>query len=131
MKNRAKCRLCQSLIESFHVHDYVECKCGEIAIDGGNDYFKAVFKNPENFLRVDDEGNEIVIKYKVEPQDPVDVKPLDIPASSPTYGDLLDMLDNMCKNFENLPAHAMSHSVNQYDLHSLICLLGMIFRKLG
>ena len=55
MKNRAKCKLCNSIIESFHRHDYVTCACGEIAVDGGLDYFKVIARDYANFLRIDDE----------------------------------------------------------------------------
>lgn len=35
IRNSAKCRNCGEVIQSFHLKDYVECKCGAIAIDGG------------------------------------------------------------------------------------------------
>lgn len=59
MRNRAKCRRCDDIIESTHRHDFVTCKCGEIAVDGGQAYFRAAAKNFENFIRLDDEGNEV------------------------------------------------------------------------
>ena len=55
MRNIAKCKLCSSIIESKHRHDYVSCLCGEISIDGGNDYHKCFAKDWRNFVRVDDE----------------------------------------------------------------------------
>ncbi len=42
MRNRIKCRLCNDIIESLHVHDFKWCKCGAIAVDGGQHYFKRV-----------------------------------------------------------------------------------------
>jgi len=36
--NKARCLLCNTIIESSHRHDYVKCKCGAIAVDGGKDY---------------------------------------------------------------------------------------------
>jgi len=133
MKNRAKCKLCQSLIESFHRNDYVSCSCGEIAIDGGLDYFKVVAKNYDNFLRVDDQGNEIVIKVKEKDEvketiDSDDVKPL-YTESKLSHADLLKMFEEMGKNIENLPPHAMTMPVNQYDLGSLISILLLIFKS--
>ena len=38
--NRCKCRLCGTVIESKHRHDFVRCKCGEIFTDGGDDYIR-------------------------------------------------------------------------------------------
>ena len=123
MKNRAKCKLCQSIIESFHSTDYVVCNCGEIFVDGGaalgcgaNEWF--------NFLRVDDQGNEIVVKV----QEKEEIEP--IPEShKPNKKQLLDMLDEMIKNVENLPSHAMLTPINHYDYCSLMILLSSIFRS--
>lgn len=38
--NKAKCRRCGDIIESKSVHDYVICKCGAIAVDGGKEYLR-------------------------------------------------------------------------------------------
>lgn len=47
-KNKARCRLCKDVIESKFRWDFVSCKCGAIAVDGGNDYHRRV-GNRENF----------------------------------------------------------------------------------
>lgn len=127
MKNRAKCKLCESVLESFHQFDYVECKCGEISIDGGEGVFKCFAKNWDNFLRIDDQGNVIVPKMKQK--DEVDVKPLYTENEKPTKQDLIKILEDMIKNIENLPEHAMTQSVNQYDLMSLMMILVSIFKS--
>ena len=38
VRNSAQCRVCQDNIESKSVHDFVSCKCGAIAVDGGREY---------------------------------------------------------------------------------------------
>lgn len=38
--NKAKCNKCDDEIISYHRHDYVTCKCGAIAVDGGTEYLK-------------------------------------------------------------------------------------------
>ena len=40
IKNIAKCLLCGDIIESKHRHDFVTCKCGNLSVDGGQDYWK-------------------------------------------------------------------------------------------
>lgn len=40
--NKVKCLLCKDIIESTYTHDYVECKCGNIAVDGGSDYARRI-----------------------------------------------------------------------------------------
>lgn len=40
--NRGRCRICQTVIESKHVHDFVSCKCGAVSVDGGHEYLRRV-----------------------------------------------------------------------------------------
>jgi len=126
MRNKAKCKKCLSVIESFHATDYVECKCEEISVDGGQ-AMRCTAKNWENFLRFDNEGNEIVPKIIEKPIDQPDIKPTDL--KFPTKAELLNMLDGMIENIEKLPQQAMTTAVNQYDHISLLILLSAIFRS--
>jgi len=126
MKNRAKCKLCGSIIESFHEHDYITCKCSEISIWGGLNAYYTSANDYSNFLRVDDEGNEIVVSVKEK--ETSNVKPLYI-ETKPTRADLIKMLEEMAKNIENLPPSSMSSPLTNYDLGSLISLLTMIFKS--
>lgn len=122
MRNRAKCKLCDTTIESFHDLDYVACKCSEISVSGGSK-MECAAKNWENFLRVDDKGNEIIVKVMdkiIQEQAEETIKP--------TKKELIDMLDEMIKNIENLPQHAMTSAVNHYDLTSALLLLSALFK---
>ena len=47
IRNAAQCKLCGDVIESKHVHDYVTCECGNISVDGGLEYLRRGFKNPD------------------------------------------------------------------------------------
>lgn len=38
--NRIRCKRCGDIIESKSRHDFVWCKCGACAVDGGHDYTK-------------------------------------------------------------------------------------------
>lgn len=38
--NKIRCKKCGDIIESKHRHDFVVCKCGAVAVDGGHDYLK-------------------------------------------------------------------------------------------
>lgn len=42
LTNKAKCLKCGDVIESTHRHDFVQCKCGAIAVDGGREYLRRV-----------------------------------------------------------------------------------------
>ncbi len=127
MRNRAKCKLCQSIIESFHRHDYVSCKCGHISIDGGLEYWRCSAIDWNNFLRIDDEGNEIIptIKDKEEPI-PSEVTN---PVPPPTKRELLGMLDEMIASYERLPVDARTQAPTNYDLAAALLLLSSILRS--
>ena len=126
MRNRAKCKLCKSIIESFHRHDYVSCGCGEISISGGNEVLECSSKDWKNFLRVDDLGNEIVVKVesKMESQDSIDSI---IPEKKLSKEDLLKELSTMIENIEKLPTNAMSMPITHYDFLSSLLLLKLFF----
>ncbi len=40
IRNKAKCAICETVIESTHVHDFVRCSCGSIFVDGGHEYLR-------------------------------------------------------------------------------------------
>lgn len=122
MKNRAKCKLCQEIIESFHRHDYVTCKCGEISVDGGIDYYRCSAKNWENFLRIDDEGNEIVVKVEEYYQESTGEQ------LQTNKENLIKMLDNFIESFDKMPPQAMTAPVTNYDLQSILILLSALFK---
>lgn len=42
--NKVKCDLCGDVIESTHRHDFKWCSCKNVAVDGGKDYLKRLFK---------------------------------------------------------------------------------------
>ena len=52
--NAAKCRKCGDVIVSRYTHDFVQCSCGAIFVDGGNDYCRRGGE-PEDFIEVTDE----------------------------------------------------------------------------
>lgn len=121
MKNRAKCKLCNDIIESFHSTDYVFCKCGEIAVDGGP-ALRCFASDWVNFVRVDDEGNEIIPVIKDE------ANLSDAAKDKLSKEDLIDMLDEMIKGYDRLPPGAMASPVSNYDLVSALMLLSALFK---
>lgn len=48
IRNMAKCKLCGDIIESKTTHDFRQCSCGAVAVDGGHDYLRRVGW-PKNF----------------------------------------------------------------------------------
>ena len=106
MRNRAKCKLCSDIIESFHATDYVICKCGQISVEGG-EALRCAAMDWDNFLRVDDLGNEIIVTLHQQ----VANRAAMMENIKPTKKELLDMLDKMIKDIEGLPEGAMLASI--------------------
>lgn len=50
IKNAIQCKLCGEVIESKHVHDFVQCKCGACAVDGGHDYLHRCFRDKACYI---------------------------------------------------------------------------------
>ena len=128
MKNRAKCRLCQSIVESFFEGDVCTCKCGEITVYDGP-AMRVEFRNVENFLRVDDLGNEIVVKYKDKEESETDKPQEDEPLKELGRAELIAELDRFVEGFENLPDHAKRAPITGYDFISLMLVLSNILKK--
>jgi hypothetical protein len=122
MRNRAKCKLCKSVIESFLVNDFVSCQCGEISISGGNsDNFLCEAKDWSNFLRIDDEGNEVIVKV---------VEKNEKKESPVTLDDLFHELDLMIEYQDRMPKEVLSSYVNYYDFYSALFVIKNILNKM-
>ena len=52
IKNSIQCKLCGDIIESTDRHNYVECKCGACAVDGGYDYLRRSFKEKDCYIEL-------------------------------------------------------------------------------
>ena len=50
IKNAIQCKLCGEVIESKHVHDFVQCKCAACAVDGGHDYLRRCFRDKDCYI---------------------------------------------------------------------------------
>ncbi len=48
--------------------------------------------------------------------------------NKPTKQELIEMLDEMNRNIERLPAHALIQSINHYDFSALLILLSAILK---
>ncbi len=135
MRNRAKCKLCGDIIESAHRHDYQICSCEEIGVDGGNDYHKCSAKDWANFIRIDDDGNEIIPKII----DKTDTSSLHVesdevaleynPTQEEKHEKLCSMLKGVIDSYDNLPQHAKLAPITHYDLQAALLIIYEIVRK--
>jgi len=129
-RNRAKCRLCSEVIESLFDEDYQICKCAEIAITGGKSCYKAMAKNWENFLRIDDNGTEIQVTVLEKDSDPgIQTKQDKNPIQPLSKEDRIAMLDEEIKMYESLPEPALYQSATQYDLYRFLLIMSSVLRS--
>ncbi len=132
MKNKAKCKLCNSIIESLHSTDLQTCACGHIFVDAGEAMKCGAF-DWKNFVRVDDEGNEIIPKV-VDRGTDLREKAIESIADDQTEQqkstkkELLVLLDSMRENVNSLPIAAMTQPISHYDFSSLLLLLSALFK---
>jgi len=49
IKNAIRCKRCGDEIESTYRHQYVMCRCGACAVDGGHDYLRRSFASMDCF----------------------------------------------------------------------------------
>lgn len=127
MKNQAKCKLCNVIIESLDKDKIITCKCGEIAIDGGNEFYGAYARDFVNFLRIAEDGTAIEVKYIVKEPSAV-IQQEEVPTNKLTRKELLDMLEENLKSMDNMPPHAMISPMTNYDYYAFGTLLLSIFR---
>lgn len=126
MRNRAKCKLCNDIIESLGANQWVKCKCGEVSINGGPFKYEVSVGDYANMLRVDDDGNEVAIKVKqAEGQDSKE----DTFGLKPSRDELLGMLLEQINNSENLPMHVRSSFVTYLELESALLLIYAILKE--
>ena len=121
MRNRAKCKKCGDILESFNIYDFVQCKCGEIGIEGGAQAAKCFAKDWANFLRIDDEGREIIPKI-ITAGEKVEEK---ITTKKELVDSLSQMVDNLCA----LPPDALYSPVTHYDFYSYMATMLAILRS--
>lgn len=52
VRNAIRCNICGDEIEPKYRHDYVACKCGACAVDGGHDYLRRVYSKEVCFAEL-------------------------------------------------------------------------------
>jgi hypothetical protein len=132
MRNRAKCKVCGDILESFHEHDWVSCKCAEISICGGNIRLECAAKDWKNFLRVDDLDHIIVPKVVQKDAEKLqqDDNAITLQSDRPDFKEKLDMLKSMVNHFEELPKHVMESPINHYDFYSMALVIISLLEQL-
>lgn len=53
MRKGLRCNKCDTTIVSRSVHDFRSCKCKDISVDGGSDYFRYGWSEGADFEEVE------------------------------------------------------------------------------
>ena len=144
MMKRAKCKLCNNIIEIKNRVDMFTCPCGEITIDYITAQLHASIKTDKtNLSFVDDDGNEILPKKEKEdllneehiaPSTWYDVAWIDGKSISeePNLGsrrELLGIIDCMIVHIDRMPQDAKYAPVTHSDFSELLTLIVALFRS--
>ena len=95
--NKARCEKCKTTIESTYRHDFVQCACGAIFVDGGNEYFRCGYDVPESFTQILEDGTELSMVESVrrynEEHPPVQATPAAAVDETLAYAKTLQRVD--------------------------------------
>lgn|SRR3990167_1061146 len=123
MRNRAKCKLCGDVIESYYPADHITCSCGEIGIWGGKLELHTFANDYANFLRVEDDESLVAVKYIADSKD----KTSDEKQHPEEDGQLsinpLEQLKAFADYLRSMPNGAQYSPVTHADLASTIELV--------
>lgn len=126
MKNRAKCKKCLSIIESFLPDEMIYCKCGAIAVCDGTAMRMWPLNSPD-FLRIDDVGNEIKVRYEDKGAEGSNDKSDENGYKNPSKTELIQALEDSLTYTENTPDHEkhsfVTHVALCYYLRAVINIL--------
>lgn len=119
MRNRAKCKACNHILESFAHDDFVSCECGNLTIWGGGYKFNVLAKDYNLMLRVDDEDCEHPVKYvEVNKADTEQEEAKERPKPL-TQEELIEEFKKLIEAFEKDADHVCTYA----DLASITILL--------
>lgn len=75
LRNAIKCNHCGDIIESTHVHDFKECSCKRVFVDGGHEYMRRGFKEKDDYTELS-EYREKTFEDKVKEEEEMRLREL-------------------------------------------------------
>ena len=55
LTNKAKCLICDDILESTSRHDSKTCSCGNLSVDGGHDYIRRSYREEDSYEDLSEE----------------------------------------------------------------------------
>lgn len=62
LQNQIRCNKCGDEPFSKHRHDYVKCKCGAVAVDGGMDYLRRAYETDATYTELSYSLDDEILK---------------------------------------------------------------------
>lgn len=56
--NSAQCLLCNDVLVSHYIHEFVTCTCGALSVDGGNSYLKRNYTEEAYYVELSLDEND-------------------------------------------------------------------------
>lgn len=125
MRNRAKCKKCDAVIESLYTGELVSCYCGEIEVydgpqDNPND-LKSRAYDYANFIRIDDDNKEHEVRFEEGGK----LKTVDR-SGKPSAQEIMDVLKSRIDHYDHLPSQVQYSHVVYSDLIDILrCLVAL------
>ena len=119
MRNRAKCKLCNEIIESLALTDLQFCSCKEIGVAGGTTLYRTYARDYKNFLRVTDDDKEIEVVVKTKDDEN---KPL-------SKAQKLEELNYFIEKLESLDSQALSAYASNYDILTVAYFIRLLAQE--
>lgn len=131
--NRAKCALCNDIVQSCFSYDEAVCICGEVHVKGGElQGFKASSGNWANILVVDDVGNRICTDKDDGNGDNEEGARSEMPSQAVlgvTKEELIDAFADNLASIEKLPNHVLDSFVTTRDFLNCMLIIVNILRR--
>jgi hypothetical protein len=106
---KCRCKLCEEILSPIE-NSIISCFCGEITLDGMIQ--KVICKtSADAYEEIDELGNVLVVRQPTRREE------------------LLRMLDEMVKAYEDLPESGKLAPITNYDLASALLLVSSILRS--
>lgn len=128
-RNRAKCKLCSSIIESHFEGDVAVCACGAITVFGGESMDMAPFGSP-NFMRVDDLGNEVLVQYRDIQADKQSEEDMNHHQEYTSYKEAVNELQRLIDADEHFVKNGDDSPIRRCDLLQYMNRIINIFNRL-
>lgn len=140
MGKKLKCLECGDTIESTHRHEFVRCSCQSCFVDGGTEYFRIGWSDPEKCIEIMEDGSEVLLSDSLkdrqkrieEREKDLEEKAIDQAdtESKPSKEDFIFLLDELAGSIQRMPPDALYSPVTNADHLALIQAISSFLKAL-